>query len=42
MANFKVLSAQVQEMLTDIRAGKGTLGTGVGQNLCVHLPIGVS
>lgn len=26
MANFKVLSAQVQDMLTDIRAGKGTLG----------------
>jgi phospholipid/cholesterol/gamma-HCH transport system substrate-binding protein len=26
MANFKVLSVQVQEMLTDIRAGKGTLG----------------
>jgi phospholipid/cholesterol/gamma-HCH transport system substrate-binding protein len=26
MANFKVLSAQIQDMLTDIRAGKGTLG----------------
>jgi phospholipid/cholesterol/gamma-HCH transport system substrate-binding protein len=26
MANFKVLSSQVQDMLTDIRAGKGTLG----------------
>jgi phospholipid/cholesterol/gamma-HCH transport system substrate-binding protein len=26
MANFKVLSSQVSDMLTDIRAGKGTLG----------------